>query len=239
MGQSIQFHDKESVIEAFQNRNVSAFSIWCGKQFLTKGIGEDAFTQFVDILEKGDSSALYTVKVYEDITDEKMIKSKTEDDGSFNFRLNEDIRDQYRLLRNGEGGYSSRAQESKENAILTRLGAIEAKLTETDTGGEDDGLGIVGKLLNHPVIGSVAPKIIEVLLAAITGKPKEQFQPGPQQYLPAQYAAINGIDEDRIISEAVTELKKYDPDLAKHLQKLVAIAQTNFSTFQVIVKSLD
>lgn len=237
---SVQFRDTESVIEAFNNRGVEAWSISQGKQFMFKGIGHDGFESILKTLELGDSSALYTVRIYEDITCDKEIKSNTPDDGSFNFRLNEDMRESYRSIK----GFSN---PSKDNAVLAKLDAIEKRMDDYEKPGADDSLGIVGKLLDNPVIAGIVPTLVEILVSSITGtkQPAKQFQQFPPQLPhstpinPGRNAVLNGIDEDRIINEAIAKLKQYDPNLSAHLQKLVEIAEADQRTFTMIINALN
>lgn len=85
---SVQFRDKEKVIEAFEYRQVEAWALWQGKQFLFKGIGVEELTNVLNMLGTS-SNAVYTLTVFEDIDDARQIKHNTQHDGSFNFRLNE------------------------------------------------------------------------------------------------------------------------------------------------------
>src|SRR5574343_316699 len=87
---SIQFNNLESVLNAYTNRGVDAWAIFQGSQFMFKGIGLSDLEQILNSLSNGGTNAVYKLKVFEEITDEKNIKNNTPDDGSFNFRLNSD-----------------------------------------------------------------------------------------------------------------------------------------------------
>jgi hypothetical protein len=236
---SVQFYGINAIVKALENRDIEAWSIWQQKQFMFKGMGIDAFKTTLQMLQNSNSSATYTVRVYEDIEDEKKIKSSTPDDGSFNFKLfeNDGGTDYNRI------GYTNR-KESEENAIIAKIEELGQRLADIEKPEADDSLGIVGKLLDHPVIAGIAPTIINLLVAAITGT--KQPQPA-QQYIPQntgtpnQYrnTAISGIDEDKIIKEAIDTLKKYDKDLHIHLQKLASLAINDNNTFNILLTALN
>jgi hypothetical protein len=223
---SIQFRDKESVINAFDARGIDAWSISCGKQFMFKGIGKEEFANMIEILSQADSTATYTVQVYEDVEDEKKIKNTTACDGSFNFKFNEEIRQAYGMIRDHIGGTGS------ANEIVSKLNALEARLNESENmeiEENDNSLGIVGKILSHPAIAPVAPKLVEGLLGLISGN-------NPVNAIAGQPLAVNHeTDEDKIVSE----LKKHDPKLNRHLAKLLALAEQDPATFTNIVNSFD
>ena len=123
LSSSIQFRDKEAVKQAYKNRDVDAWSIVCGKQFMFKGIGYDSFQDTIDLLAETDSNALYTAQVYEGIEDEKQIKNNTPCDGSFNFKFNEETARNYQIMRGI--GVAPNEVVSKLNAIEERLNTME------------------------------------------------------------------------------------------------------------------
>ena len=236
MGLSIQFRDKEQVLEAFNNRKVNAWSIWCSKQFMFKGLGEESLEQILETLSSGSTNAIYTLRVYEDINDLKKIKSNTADDGSFNFRLNDEAQtlnqEQYSHWRNS-------------NAMLSQMKALEAKMdalqAREDEENEEEQTGI-GKLLEHPAIAGVAPMVIEALVSAVTGIFKNNQIPQLQQSQPQpqQRGAINGVkefDENKAL-EILEKLHVYDNDLLTHLEKLLAMAENNNDLFNTLLKYL-
>lgn len=227
LSSSIQFRDKESVLEAYNSRGVKAWSIVCGKQFMFKGIGPETFETIINILDDGVSSATYTAQVYEDIEDEKQIKNNTPCDGSFNFKFNEEIRNTYNAIRGIGNGNGSNEVLSKLNAIDARLTEMESEPAESDN---DGGLGMIGKILNHPALLPVAPKIIEGIIGAILG-------PGSNLASMIGNAELPGHQENE--APILERLKSHDPNLERHLQKLLALAETDNGTFQQIIKAFD
>jgi hypothetical protein len=147
---SVQFKGLDSVMQAFENRGLQHWSIWQGKQFLFPHVGESmetAAAALQDTLEllAESSNAIYTLKVYEEVPGGK-IKSNTPDDGSFNFKLNDDrqglTQAQYSAVRNN-------------NAVMERLEAIEQRLSGTEDDDDPDkeaipGMGQLGNILHEP-----------------------------------------------------------------------------------------
>lgn len=243
---AVQFYGINAITKAIENRDVEAWSVWQKNQFMFKGMGIDALKNTLLMLAESYSTATYTIKIYEDIKEEKQIKSSTPDDGSFNFKL-------FNVDEGGEGfkriGYPGNAKESQENAILEKLKQIEDRLDKQDEEPEEnDSLGVIGKILQHPAIAPMVPQIMEMIVGLINPKNAEK---APEQNMhlrpsnsyhtqPLQKTAfLNGIDEDKIITEAISQLKQYDQNLPAHLQKLASIAQNDNSTFQMLLSLLD
>lgn len=218
MGQSIQFHNLESTVNAFTNRGVDAFSISQAKQFMFKGVGLDELQNILNALKSGATNAVYTLKVYEGIEDDVNIKSNTPDDGSFNFRLNAP---EMALTQSQFTSYKGNAE------LLERLEAIEEKL---ETPEAVNSLGKIGDVLAHPVLAPLVPMLVEKIMSFIMSNP----QPGNKQI------AISGLSDNSEIQNGnilliVDELKKYDPDLEKHLYKLLDLAKSKPDTFKQIM----
>lgn len=224
MASSIQFKGIDGVIEAYENRGVAAWSLWQGKQFMFKYEGhsiEEGAQQLQATLEllAQSTNAIYTLKVYEELTGGK-IKSNTPDDGSFNFKINGDeqalTQSQYTSYRNS-------------NEIVQRLADIEDRLNQQEEKYEPEPsrLGFIGEILSDPGL----QPIVQPLIAKIFGTAAPSRMPR---------AAINGInDDERVLSEAITELKKHDTRLHEHLAKLAAIAKENPQSFNFLLTTLD
>ena len=247
LSSSIQFREVENVLSAFENRKVEAWSISQGKQFMFKGIGYEDFKTVVETLSESQSNATYTVSIYEDITDIKNIKNNTPNDGSYNFKFNDELSNNNYEKRIG---YTGKA----DNLILSKLAGIEDRLNRIDEEVIEETkpqtLGVIGDILAHPAIAPIAPKIIETFLQLIMGKqeapPQNNYQLQQVPKINAQQnnpgyasASISGINEDQILHETIAKLKIYDAKLLEHLQKLLLIAENDNSTFNIIVKSLD
>jgi len=225
IGSSIQFRGKQAVLEAFDNVDVQAFTIWQGKQYLFKGSGATELDGFLTMLEQNSMNAIYTVKVYEDITDKKQIKSNTPDDGSFNFKLNADGME----ITNGQ--YTS---FNNRNELISRIGAIEnkfdaiiSKLEEQQEDEPENRLGIIGEIIGHPAIAPLLPQVMAMLMG--TNAQQQQYR---------QLATVGNVPDPKL-NEAIERLKLADDRLSDHLMKLADIAANDPNTFAMIMQSLD
>jgi hypothetical protein len=225
---SIQFFGIESVIAAYEARNVAAFAIWQGKQFQFPCVPdsvEDGSVELQAILERlaKSTNAIYTLKVYEDVPTGGKIKSNTPDDGSFNFRLNADEQ----LITQ-----SQYASYRKTEEIHTRLAAIEQKLNveEDDEDEPENKLGLIGEIIGHPAI---QPIVQELFLSVISSFKK------PAQPPAMQTARISGIDEDKMLQDAIKALQQHDVKLSEHLMKLAKLAQESPASFNFLIQTLD
>src|SRR5574337_188524 len=227
---TLQFSNKESVINAYDNRNVEAWAIHQGKQFMFKGIGRDELITILDSISKGGTNAIYTLKVFEDIDDLKAIKNNTPDDGSFNFRLNADE------MIVTQSAYTSALSNM---AIAKKLEEIEERLNrdeleEVEETEKPESLGVIGKILDHPAITPLIPVLMEKIISTIFKN--EPTQADKLKYAPSM--AINGITEDELIKSLIEKLKLYDKNIIIHLNKLIEIAETNPVLFNSIISAL-
>lgn len=224
---SVQFKNKNAVLDAYTDRDVMAWSIWQGKQFMFKGWGLEELEPVIEALSSGGTNAIYTLRVYEDLEDKRQIKSNAVDDGSFNFRLN----DERQEITNGQYWRN----DNREH-ILEKLERIEARLDEEPEVKTNSSLGKIGDILEHPAILPVVPVLVEKVLTALLGG-NPPAQPKLNYSAPQSLAGIDS-NEDELIRISIEKLKQYDPELPQHLAKLVEIAETNPSVFKALINSL-
>lgn len=227
---SIQARGIEDVVRMFSLREVEAWSIWQGKQFLHKGMGEDDLRAFLEMLTKSASNPVYTLKIYEGIEDPAKIKNTTDCDGSFNFKI----------LHQEDWQQSARSVGIITNAeVISKINALEEKiLAKNDEDAEPESKGILGfveNMLDNPQIGPmIVGKILDVVFPNKNG-------PGtiPQQMPMLQPGTLGNVDADARINDAVQRLKKCDPQISEHLQKLAKIAEEQPAMFNFLIQSLD
>lgn len=240
---SVQFYGLPAVLLAYKNRDVDAWSLWQNKQFLFRGIGYDALEGYLNMLSEAGSGAVYTIKVYDDIEEEKKIKESTQADGSFNFRFSHES--EYIPGQVGRHPIGT-ARQNDYAVLIGKIEALERKLSEREEEEPESKLGIIGEILEHPAMQPMLPKLVDMLGAFLTGgvKAADPNQaainyPPPVHYNQGRSAVLNGVNDDSIINEAVTELKKLDPMLGIHLQKLVQIGKEDPSTFAMLINLLN
>ena len=232
---AVQFTGIENVIKAFSNREVKAWSVWIGKQFLFSCVGANETEAAADLetllnsLEK--SAHVYTLKVYEDIGKKERITEKTPAHGSFNFKL---------LQYDGSSGNNMpewmREIKDENKALKLQNETLMQELEESDDDEPPkDIIGTITELIvTDPAKIPVIAQSIYAIIKMFTGQTTQTGQPFAQ---PAP-VAISGVTENSLQS-VIDELKQYDPRLTEHLQKLVLIAKNDPAGFKSLLGILD
>ncbi len=221
---TVQFRSVADVIEAYANNEVPSFAIWQEKQLMfpyeTDSI-TDGVEYLRDLLDKlQDSQAIYTLCVYKKLSTEGIINT-TPWNASFNFQLRWYERD-----AQGNGSIQ-RANNSVPVEILTRLEALtlavkELKEDREEEPAEADGLGLIGKILDHPTIGT--------LLKGLFEKKEDTIK---------KNVGMAGVSDDQRLSDALATLKGCDDRLTDHLEKLATIAREAPENFKMFLLYLD
>lgn len=249
---SIQFRGLNQVIKAFEDRGAEAWSVWDGKAFLFRGIGSSEFTTLLESLDQSGSTSIYTLKVYDEISDAKKIKPSSECDGSFNFRLLE--RDENGFMPHGQGRYNDLerkyiALEEKFNQLMEQTEPVKDDEESPETGL----MGVISGLLQDP---DKLEKLIQVghrllggnMQAGYVGNVNKIVAPGtapslsPSNNSQTVSSVIPDDEKDKQLvrlGTALDTLEKNDPQIVEHLEKLAAIAVTKPEQFKVLIGMLD
>lgn len=215
MSHSVQFFGRDSVVEAFEYRNCPAWSLWQGRQFLLSKAAANvneaaaALDEFLQMIEGSETTAVYTLKVYEETPGR--ITDKTPCDGSFNFKLNRSEQTTY-----GRTNF----------ALEQRLAGIEKMLTEREE--TEEPKGIIGQVLGYIENNEWAQQLLAGLIPHIMGN--KQLAP------PAQQLAGTDAATEMQLQQAIAVLKQKDPKLAEHLTKLAALPDPQL---QFLLQALD
>ncbi len=217
----VQFKGIENIMTAYDNMEIPAFSIWCGKEmnFKYEGDSMDEGTKtlfdYLELLRMQGSWAIYSLKVYEDFSGK--ITNKTPYDGSFNFQLNTSPN-----YIDGQAG-------GQLGMILSKMSALEKRLDDQDAEDEeqdDYGMGVVGRVLMHPAIQQLIPHVMGFLTSL---KPKQMN------------ASVNGVTVDPgqnqpplmvRYNDAIDVLQSVDPNFIETLEKLARLAKTQPDTYK-------
>lgn len=256
---SIQFKGFDQTIKAFENRGAEAWSIWDGKAFMFRGVGVNELSALLESLSVSGSTAVYTLKVYEDITDVKKIKPSTEFDGSFNFRLFE--RDEY---NNMPGYNSTRALEDRMSQFEDRILKILETNMSQDEEEEDDKSGdfvgtITGLLQDPDKLGKIINLGKQLLGQPVQpayvgnvnkltesggngGSSASSLSPSPN---PNQAAPVNQMSQEEYearvdrMTRAIDTLERNDRSLLEHLEQLAAMSVNKPDQFRFLIGMLD
>lgn len=233
MAIAIQLRGREQVVEAFENQGVNCWAIFQYKSLMTKGEGEEMLTKFLDLLSLNASSAIYTLKTYEDIEDPKAIKEKTPASGSLNFRLVSGDFDNENNPLLGKEAY-------KDGSIYNRIADLEKRLEEANEPQEPQSFNdAITGLLGNP------QELIQLI-----GQVKELFSSNnnqsPMRSLPMQnqntMQAVGAIGEDdrlQRLANAIDKLEKNDANIVEHLEKLAEMASKDPAQFKFLTSLLD
>ena len=224
---SITIHqtDIDGVLDAFESLECPAVSIFDGRSQVWSYIGPDIADTSVN-LEKylkgiegsGDHTA-YTLKIYLDCIDRKNITSKTQDNGSFNFRLN-------------EPGVNSRRRDKDGNetpTLTARVMGIEAKIDQLLA--EDEGEEVTGQPVGF--IGQVMeivknPEAMSGIMQIVAGV-REMFT---AKAIPV----LSGLPGEP--TDPIAVLSQYDPDIMEDLRRLARLAQKDKAQFDGLIRML-
>lgn len=240
---AVQFSGIENVIKAFSSREVKAWSVWNGKQFLFSCVAANETDAAADLetllnsLEKS-ASAVYTLKVYEDIarkgkTFEK-INEKTPCHGSFNFKL---------VQYDGINSMPDWMREIKEENKLLKV-QNEKLLDELSNQDDDDEpkdfLGRIGAMLEQdPNKLPMLVASVQSVLNMFTKQTTQTGQPvaiGQVKEQSEGFATMNGAFNP--LGNVIEQLQKKDPQLLQHLTKLASMPDTEFKYLLSILDSM-
>ena len=243
---SVQFRTVDEVIEAYENLGIADFAVWCDNvmQFPyepeTLELGIAYLEQLLETVKR-NSAAIYTLKIYKDVPPGGLT-DKTPYRAAFNFQLKRQGEDGTMTYVPGGGGVQGEllGAVTELTQVVRDLKDARTTLPAGDDDGEDeqadDGLGFLGKVMNHPVMGPIAGD----LFRRISGAPAQLGGP-PQQG--ATMAGVPGAqlsaEQEGKVNKALAALRKLDPDLGDHLLKLSIYAETNAPGYTHLVGMLN
>jgi hypothetical protein len=228
----------EKAISRFEKKGTNFFALYCGndKFPLVNGLNgryeeisdcvEELKEYFDDITP--DHKKTYSIVYYDNIV-KPDAKGKIQElpAGAVKFVTSnpEQIQEYY-------NGYAQRQQNyvsNNNNAILSKLEAIEKKIAEDDENVEEINepqgfAGMISGLVNNP---DVQAMIANIFIGAL-----DRFMP-----LKKETVAINGFDDNKL-DEALMILKKHDPELESDLMLLAKMAESNPGQFKFLLSML-
>jgi len=234
---SLQFLGIDDILKAFDYRGTEVWSIFDGKRMIHKGTGESDLREFLEMVSRSGTTASYILKVYEDISDHKQVKSNTADDGSFSFKL-------FRFDEPAAGmsGIVSRHYGDPVQAkILERLGVIEQQILTPEE--EPDFLKAIGDAF----IGMIQePDKLNTFIGTL----RTGF--GPQPYNPVRAGIGNVVNKPvnqqqnilsdeslQRIGDAIEKIAVHDSKIVEHFEKLAALAEKNPAKFKTFIAIVD
>lgn len=235
---SIQFRNKESLLSYYESLGIDTWAIYFEKdKCFSRGASLEDLEKSLSILEDGASNSIYTLRVYNDKSPEK-ISPKDIASYSINFRLNGDNMQEPQsskgVTRSQQYSAIGKVHQMLEEKIAKKMFAMMDGESEREE--PENKLGIIGEILEHPVIGNIVEK---VALNWLSGQTAGLNAGTVQMPVMEPMRAVGNIATDKELVEAIEALKKVDPKLTEHLKKLALLAQTDAAMFAMITNSLD
>jgi len=232
-GKSVQFQSINNVVDAYNMREVPAFSIYQGKQLLIKYEGDDIsegsqlLNNFLVMLQ--ESAAIYTLCVYEEFTGK--INDKTPYHGSWNSRFNAAPAG-YQQGSVALQGIQREMQELREEMSRKAVQEEIEDNQEQDADPVVDMMDKINGIISHPIV----EKLIPVLLNAFN-LGSAQLQPAGNNQQPAIMAGIHSPDAvlDPKLIRAVNAMITADPDAETALITLGQLAETDAKKFKAVL----
>lgn len=239
LSRSVQFRTADDVLTAFGHRKVCKFAIFADRQFIHRYQGNDfeeaeqQLTQLLEMLQANGSPAIYSLCFYEDLPKGAKITAKTDYDGSFNFRLQDN---HLSGLVNPPARYDPGLKEEiKELRQLVLSLKEDQELDEQETQ-EEPGKKTIGEMLLAQ-IEPILPQIAQGLI--------NKFLPGQVPGQELKSAMISGlhsgafseVDERRLI-KAAEIMREKTPDIISLLEKFAALSKNNPVIYSIAISKI-
>lgn len=197
-------------LETLEPESRTIYKVYCFEELPAGKLGG----KVKDIVTTGDHDSIISFSAY---ARDRQELTADQQDTKFNWKLQ---------------------QIEKERILSERLERIEALLLKKEIEDNEEGEeeieeqmqpnNIMGALMNNPTLQTAIANGVVGLLGNF-------LQPNGQ---PKAVAGIPPDDDDIRIGEAVERLKKYDPELPLHLEKLADMAESNTPQFLGLLKFL-
>lgn len=253
---SCQFFGLESVIDAYRYRELDIWGVFDGREFMAGGEGEAELRQYLSMLEKHGSAAIYRLKVYKDIEDIDDLDDKTPSAGSFKFKLTDSSFGRMAAISGPVTQIKSTsvadlvAEKMNEQIVKEVSKAIDKRFNgDTEKEEKPESLGeMVMGLIRDPeklmgLIGTVKavfntapPAAAYTMPAMVAG-----VQPGqPGQHIEHVVPdAETETEDEKRLNMALDTLADTDPAIVDHLEKLAKLAKKKPDMFKMLLNSLD
>lgn len=254
MGASaVQFRGIDNVVKAYENQEIPAFSIFCGKNPLKRYAGDSMeegaaeLEEFLRMLREGGSDSAYQLRVYENLGKGQTIKAGTDFDLAFNFKLFD-----YSAGETDLNGY----RPGRLSDMDERIKRIEAAVSSEAPQEEEEKIsgvqGVIAGILNNPqfqqlMMGKLV-SFIDTLtggknkLGAVAGIPddmvkQDQTQATDELQFHESYSSL-GSEQQAKLNEALRILIRLDRKIGTHLEGVAKIAENDPLKYKMLTGML-
>lgn len=237
----VQLIGKKAVLSRYEKLECDSWALYQGKQFIVGGVGGDSLADWLTDFEQSQSTATYTLRVYDSNEAPTSSNGNTDYTACVQFKV-VDLYDGY-----GIAGHS--------NKLADRITGIENELKKLNKPDDDDDDDDDEK---GATIGAVVMDWLEhpEKLAVVFGIAKQIFSSGatPEPAMvpaqPLQTIAGFKMNTEEIINAASPEglermtkaldiLGQYDPNIVKNLEALAKLAKEQPAIYANAVAKLD
>lgn len=243
MASSCQFIGKDKIMTVFDNKKLPYWSLWQASQYLEKGQGRQALSDFLDMLSEDGSSAIYTLKLYDRAENSLgSINNKSEFDGSYNFKLSG---------ANYQSGGSQSISDilQRERTIWDLQQELRDIRREQETK-RPDIIGAVMEVANDPVRlgqyiniirGIFSPRMQPATSVGRIPAPIEREETIERSSITENETVMQEQDEKKLerLAAAIDLLEANDPRIIEHLEKLAKMSRDNKPLFAMMLVQLD
>lgn len=246
---SIQFRGIDSVMRAY-DLGADSDTFWAvcaGKNQLHRGQGKEELKRFLDLIKGGESSAIYTLKIYDDVDSVKQIKERTEASLSYNFNLDGagGTREYYTQLEARIKQIEEGPEDEEEESVMTKIGNAAVGLL----GDPDKLLAAINGLPN--LFNSIAGIFQSPQAPQVIGRMIENYMQPAAQVAPHTFdnnGPVSGVnnnnimsaeEQNQILANALDQLEKADPKIVSHLDKLAKLSVSNPQLFNMLISQVD
>jgi len=266
------YNGVNSIMDA-HDRNASTpyYSVWAGKDMIFSYNEDDAEAGRIHLLEnlmaceQNEHSDILKIK-YHPKKEKLFITDKTPSIATLFVRVCEPsyLRGQIQQYQPAPQPYQNNMLQERQmellNSIASRLTALEEARLEEEEDEDDNGLGKIGLILDHPVVQGLISAVLPTMLnngnknntekPILNGVPDDEISETIQRNFDTDFednfddANLLDLQEERIndvsnsIKNSLERLAAHTDNLPNDLKALANMADNNPAQFKMILKML-
>lgn len=257
MGKAVQLRGTPNIMTAFDSLKITSCALFYESRCLFKSAGENledtrAILQgFLKKLEMSNTTAMYELRLYEDVKDKKKIKASTEADYAYNVMLFDPEEYPSNGMVTRREGYALVMQELQDIKAQMAIQKQEEEEEEDEpesVSGVSNILGFFNKLLDNQEVQNKIGQLVtgwmdKLLLPAPAintfpmSTPHEAGAMGSVPGAPGQ--AMITQEQALKIQSSIEILAGIDPQLGDHLEKIAQLAQKSPGKYKTMISMLN
>jgi hypothetical protein len=246
-----------AIMDAFdRNSQTPYYSVWSGKDMIFSFNDDDAEQGRVYLMEnliaseQNEHSDILKIKFHPK-KEKLFITDKTPSIATLFVRVCDPnyFKNSQVQPYNPQPNFALQNIMEKQNELMStlsnRLALLEeAQIEEEEEETEDDALGKIGTILNHPVIQTFIAAILPSLMPSVKNAMQPQVSGIEKQEVAEMevyaepFESIGDIDEFELIQNSLDRLSKHTNNLGNDLKALADMADNNPAQFKMLLGML-